>query len=312
MLLERLLNAYRVSGREFEIRNIIKEELNKIRCEFEEDLLGNIVITKNKKNVNLMISANMDTNGLIVTYIEEKGAIRVNKIGNVNLNNVVGSIVKFENGVEGIIYAAKENPEISYIYIDLGVDSKEDVNIKEGDSARFISDGFENENYIVNPGLDNAVGCYILLEILKAKRSIKDDVAIVFSTQGVLEGRGARAAAYNCNPNMAIILSGECTGDHIGGKGTVKLNEGPVLRIKDRSLIMCQNTKELLESISEKADIKIQYAVSTESSEGTLHKERCGISTGILGLPIRYRGTLKEMVSKKDIDSMKNLLNELI
>ena len=221
-------------------------------------------------------------------------------------------MVKFDNGVEGIICATKENPEISDIYIDLGVDSKEEVSIKEGDSARIVSNGFENEKYIVNYGLDNAIGCYILLEILKEKRNIKEDVAIVFSTQGVLGGRGARTAAYNFNPNMAIIISGECTGDHIGGKGTVKLNDGPVLRIKDRSLIMCQNIKELLESTSEKVDVKIQYAVSTESSEGILHKERCGISAGILGLPIRYRGTLKEIVSKKDIDSMKKILNELI
>lgn len=312
MLLEKLLNSYRVSGREFEIRNIIKEELNGIGYKFEEDLLGNIVVAKNKENIKLMISANMDIKGFIVTYIEEKGFIRVNKIGDFNLNDVIGSIVRFDNGKEGILCASKENPDISDIYIDLGVESKEELSIKEGDSATILSYGFENEKYIVNYGLDNVAGCFILLELLREKRSIRDDVAIVFATQGVLGGRGARAAAYECNPDMSIVLSGECAGDHIGGKGIIKLNEGPVLRIKDKSLIICQNIKELLENTAEKSETKIQYAVSTELSEGGLHKERCGISTGVLGLPIRYRGTLKEMVSKKDIHSMKKILNELV
>ena len=80
MLLEKLINAFGVSGYEKEIRNVIREEIRDLADEITVDALGNLIVYKagvgeNKKKI--MASAHMDEIGFQVVKIEEKGSIRV-------------------------------------------------------------------------------------------------------------------------------------------------------------------------------------------------------------------------------------------
>ncbi len=62
MLLKRLSNAIGVSGREDEVRNIIREELVNYVDEIRTDSLGNLIVYKKgkKSGPRVMLAAHMD------------------------------------------------------------------------------------------------------------------------------------------------------------------------------------------------------------------------------------------------------------
>jgi endoglucanase len=315
IMLEKLINAFRVSGYEGDMINIIKEEIKDINYEIKEDKMGNLIIKMGEGSEKLMISANMDQSGVMATYIDDKGFVRINSIGEIKPATILSRLIVFQSGIIGRVSSAKENPKFEDLFVDFGLDSEEQVRekVKEGDVACILASGFEVEDKIVTPGLNNTIGCYALLRVIKEVKELNKEVYFVFSSQGELGGRGARAAAYSIDPDYSIVLGVQEAGDYRGGKGNIKIGAGPIIRIKDNSLIMCEEIKAMLEEASEKLQVKIQYGVYTEGTEGGLiHKERAGVKTGVLAIPIRYKHSMEEMVSMNDVEDVIKVLKELV
>ena len=87
---------------------------------------------------HLLLDAHIDEIGLVVTYIEEGGFLRVGQAGGVDRRLVMGSpvVVHAKNGdIPGVVGSVpphiqsgeKKNPQIDEIWIDTGLDEKEDV-----------------------------------------------------------------------------------------------------------------------------------------------------------------------------------------
>lgn len=314
IMLEKLINAFRVSGYEGDMKNIIKDELKEVDCDINEDKMGNLIVKMGKGSEKLMISANMDQAGLMATYIDDKGFVRVSNIGEINPSHILHRLVVFESGIVGKVASSKEKPNMEDLFIDFGLSGKEEIleKVKEGDAACILASGFEVEDKIISPGLNNRIGCYTLLRAIKGVKELNKEFYFVFTVQGELGGRGARAAAYSIDPDYSIVLGIQEAGDYIGGKGNIKLGQGPVIRIKDKTLIMCEEIKNLIEDAAQKADVKIQYGICNEGTEGgVIHKERSGIKTGVLAVPIRYNHSMTEMVSIKDVENIINILKGL-
>lgn len=324
-LLEALLSAFGVSGHEEEVRTLICEELNRIGAYHEVDKMGNVIVRIGRKleeEKRYMITAHMDTMGVIVTYIDEKGFARVGKIGDFKEVTMVNTIVEFENGNSGRVCAAKEDPKIEDLYIDLGVDSREEALelIEEGDVAIFTSNIIEERNNIIAPFLENRVGCYMMLKLIEELCNDKDlvgnldkELLFVFSTQNKVGGRGVRAAAHNLNPTYCIVIDGEEATDNLGGKGNFKIGDGVGIKFMDRTLIMHHEIKEILEDAFNKLEIKPHYIFSEKGGDGAaIHKEGNGVKTGTLVYPVRYKDTNLEMVRKKDIETGIQILMKAI
>lgn len=81
-LLLKLINSFGISGKEDEIRNVIRETLNEVDCDVHEDSIGNILVKIGVGKTKVMICSNMDSVGFIVNDIEEDGMIKVNNIEN--------------------------------------------------------------------------------------------------------------------------------------------------------------------------------------------------------------------------------------
>jgi putative aminopeptidase FrvX len=319
IMLQKLVSAFGVSGREDEVRAVIIEELSDIKCDIKEDKMGNLIVKlgedEGSGGQKIMFCAHMDEIGLIATFIEDNGFVRVGNIGGINPSDIVHNFVVFQNGAMGKVGAAKPEPKIEDLFIDLGVASREEalMKIKEGDTACLLSDGMEVEDKIMSPCLDDRIGCYILLRMIKEIKESKSELYFVFSTQEELGGRGARAAAYAINPDYCIVLDTQETGDYIGAEGKLELGKGPVIKIKDKTLIMHHEIKEMLERAAQKAVVKIQYGISNGSTDGgNIHKENGGIRTGVLSIPCRYTHSISEMVSMKDVEDAIKLLKGLI
>lgn len=314
-LLKKLLDAFGVSGREDEIRNAIKSEIDNKEFEIKEDKLGNLIVKAGSGNERIMICAHMDSVGLISTFIEDSGYIRMGQVGSYKMDELRGNYAEFENGVIGKIGLSGSGEDLNSVFVDIGAKNRKEAvkKVTEACTARVISDYYDLNKNITGPGLDSRIGCYILLNIIKNMKESDKELYFVFSSQKQLEGRGARAAAYEIDPDYCIVLDTEECRDVPGGSGNLKLGEGPVLTVMDRTLITNHKIKSLLEEAAAKAKVKLQYGVSGEGSEGGLiHKERGGIMTGVLNVPIRYKYSASEMISLKDVENTISVVKNIL
>lgn len=311
-LLGNLIDSFSVSGNEVQVKNIIKDELKSIQCDLSEDKMGNLIAAFGKGNEKIMICAHMDSIGFMVSYIEDNGLILVEKIGDFKDEYVVNSFVRFENGTIGRLCRSGKQ-----LFIDIGLNNrvKSSEKVKIGDTACLVGPYIKvGKNNIISPLLDNKVGCYVLIKLIKECTQVEDKrVYFVFSTEEELGGRGARAAAYNIDPDYCIVLGMENAKDIETSRGNVELGKGPVLKIMDKSLIMHEDIKKMLEDSAQKTSVNIQYSISVENSEGgLLHKERAGIRTGELDIPCRYKHSCSEMVCIDDVENTIKILRQII
>jgi len=314
-LLERLCKSFGVSGSEEIVRELIKNELKDICCDIKEDKMGNLIVMMGKGQEKIMISSHIDQIGVIVTYIEDSGILRVGNIGNLKAEEIVHNFVKFKDGTIGKIGASKYNPSMEDLYIDLGLKSREEVlkKVKEGDTAAFENPYLSIGNNIVSPSLNNRVGCYILLRLIKEIKTFTRETYFVFSTQQELGGRGARAAAFSIEPNYCIVVDLEGSGDVPGAEGELKLGKGPAISIMNRTLIIHHEIKAMIENGAKESDVEIQYAISTEDTDGGhIHKEIGGIRTGVFSVPCRYLHSVSEMVCLDDVEDAVKVLTKIL
>ena len=83
-LLKRLSEVSGISGFEDEVRDLIKEEIKDYVDEIKTDVMGNLIAVKKGKGENplkVMISAHIDEIGFLVSYIDDKGFLRLDKGG---------------------------------------------------------------------------------------------------------------------------------------------------------------------------------------------------------------------------------------
>lgn len=323
-LIERLLNSFGVSGRESSIKNIIKSEIEaikinkKISMEVKEDAVGNIIVKVGNGREKFMICTHVDNGGVIATMIENSGFIRAYPIGNIKPEKLVRTLVKFENGVLGRIDSAKDKPSKDDLFIDLGITSKGVAinQIKEGDAAEVVGHIMNSNGRVMGPNLHSRLACYIVIEVIKRMNDLDNldkEMYFVFSTQMETGFKGAIAASYEIKPNTAIVLDALEAEDFTGGKGDIKLDNGPIVSIFDKSLVIHHEVKETIENAAQGANINIQYSIGTEKNEGGfIHKEAGGIKTGMIGVPCRYMYTQEEMMSLKDVNSTIDLIYSII
>ncbi|QXE19378.1 M42 family peptidase [Clostridium sp. 001] len=309
-LLIKLINSFGVSGKEDEVREVVKERLNEINQDMYEDDIGNVIVKLGSGETKIMLCTHMDSAGFIVNHIDDDGMIRVDNIGNFKKEDISHSFIRFDNGTLGKIYTSHEGE-----FVDIGVNEKEDAlkKVNEGDMASLVGPYLSvGDNNVISPLLHNKVGCYILLKLIEYVKVENAELDFVFASQGEIGGIGARIAANNINPDYCIIVGTENAANAEERKNNINIDEGPVIKIMDSSLIMHKDIKEMLENCAKRSEINLQYSISTGKSEGELvHKERIGIRTGEIAVPCRYKYSTSEMVSINDIEDTIKVLKQL-
>ncbi|SHK21702.1 endoglucanase [Hathewaya proteolytica DSM 3090] len=319
-LMDRLIEIFRVSSRESLAREEIKKQLDSVKAEVQEDKLGNLILkvpAKGESKEKLMITCPIDTAGLMITYIEKEGFIRVDCVGKMDVQDIINRRVTTSLGVTGVVRCNAEKPTMRDVYVDFGFKSKEEAEsmmVREGECVQLNAEKVQlcNDKY-AGTGLGGAAVVNVLADVIKENENFSKDCYFVFASQGQLEGRGGRAAAYEIDPDYCIVLGTECTGDSFGGKESIKLDNGPVLVLRDKNLIISKELEEGIEKAAKDSKVSIQRSLGTSvTAGGPIHKELGGISTGVIALPVRYKGTPMEMVSLKDMEALKKLIESII
>lgn len=307
------IDAHGVSGCEGAVRDFIRAQITPFADKVYTDTLGNLVAVKRGAGKKVMLMAHTDEIGLVCSYVDDDGFIRVAPVGGVNPANFLNSHVTFENGVRGVFSSNKKEPGTGDCFVDIGERDRAAVlsRVEIGMTARFDSDSFENGSVIVSRSLDDRLGCYILAELMKRRPETDAEVYYVFTVQEEVGLRGAKVSGFDISPDIAIAVDVTRAVDTPDDEDYgCKLHGGAAIKVRDRSAICSRVVIEGMERVAAQRDIPVQrdVLVSGGTDIGAVQTAGRAVQVGGVSIPVRRVHTCSETASKKDVAAVCDLL----
>jgi putative aminopeptidase FrvX len=310
-LIRQLTEAFGPSGHEEPIRQVIRAAIEPLADQIRVDALGNLIVRKaGSGGKKVMLAAHMDEIGVMVSYVDEKGFLRFQPLGGIDLMTLVGGRVQFADGAIGVICAEdrqayKKEPLLSKLFLDVGATSHEEARARLGQAAGFVRPFADLGQRLVAKAFDDRIGCAVLIAALQRLGRSPHDVSFVFSVQEEVGLRGARTSAFGLEPELGIALditAAADTPEH--RKLAMKLGSGPCIKVMDAGMIAHPGVKDLLIRTAERHGIPYQLEVldggTTDAS--AIQLAGSGVPAGCVSIPCRYYHTPSEMVDLRDVE----------
>ncbi|MCD6238712.1 MAG: M42 family peptidase [Thermotoga sp.] len=327
-LIKKLTGIFSPSGREERIREAILGEVKPYVDEYEVDKLGNLIVHKKGRGKKILLDAHMDEVGFVVTYIDDKGFLRIEPVGGVNPLTLLYKRVQFESGTIGTVgiegKTAKElkenykNVTFDNIYVDIGVTSRKQAEnkVKRGMFGGYMTEFAVLGDRLVAKSMDDRIGCAIIIQTLKELDMSPNDIYAVFAIQEEVGLIGATVSAYGIEPDMGIALDVTGWGDTPGGMKRVAmtLGKGPAIKVKDHYMIASKTVVDLLVKTAEESKIPYQMEVLVYGgTDGAMiQRTKKGVPTGVISIPCRYVHTQSEIVDYNDVLNTVKLLRSVL
>lgn len=301
------------------------------------DVYGTAVgVINPKASYKVVIEAHADEISWFVNYITEEGYIYVRRNGGsdhqiapsmrVNIHTDKG-IVKGVFGWPAIHVrdAGKEEaPSLKNIFIDIGAESKKEVEsmgVHVGCVITFVDELMElNKNFLTGRALDNRMGGYMIAEVTRRlsenKKKLPFGLYIVNSVQEEIGLRGAEMISRRIKPDLAIVTDvTHDTGSPMYNKkesGNLKCGAGPVVCYGPA---VQNNVLKMIIQTAEKKKIPFQRQAvsrSTGTDTDSFAYSAEGVASALISLPLKYMHTTVETVHKEDVENVINLIYEVI
>lgn len=294
---------------------------------YRTDNLGNLIVEKKGKAVpskKLMIAAHMDEVGFIVTHIDESGELCFNAVGGVLPAVVFGRQLVFKNGIYGAVAGkplhllkddeTDEQPKISSLRIDIGAENREEAEklVSVGDCAYFtgVQRDF-GDGFMSGKALDDRVGCGIMLEMINSR--LPYDCTFVFTVQEEIGTRGAKAAAFSVNPDLAVVIETTTACDINGSEDenrVCELGKGPVISYMDRGTVYDRELYRFGFETAKEAGIPCQTksVVAGGNDSGAIHTAVGGVRTMAISVPCRYLHSPNCVIKESDLNNTAKLV----
>ncbi len=334
-VLRELSDGFGVAGFEDEVRETIARLVTPLVDEVKTDALGNLfAIRRGAANRaderTLMLDAHMDEIGFMVKWVDENGYIRFAPIGGWDERIVPGHrvILLTREGTKhhGVIGTApphivppderKKPIPMERMFVDVGATTRDEVagmGIRIGDPLTIhyplaqLQDG-----YVTGKAFDDRAGCCVLIEAASRLAEHALGMTVVFSfVFGEEVGlRGARTAAYQLKPDLAIAVEGTAAADMPGvpeENQPVRLGLGPAISVADRSIVVSRKIIATLESVAESGSIPYQHKLPFYggTDAGAIHLSRGGVLAGVISVPCRY---IHSPISTLRLDDLENTI----
>jgi len=330
-LLKTLSEAHGPTGYEDKVGTIMREEMKKYADSIEVDRMGNVIAKRGDGKPIYMIAAHMDEIGFIVKYIDKKGYLWFVSMGGFYEPTVYHSrvVVHSDKGpVFGVIGGKpihimeeeerKKPIKLRKLFIDVGCSSKKEVEslgIHAGTPVTFSRSCVKIKDFITGKALDNRVGCYAMLEILKKIKKFKGTLYCVATVQEELGLKGAGVSAFHLRPDFAIVIDvslaaqagvEEKDADLICGNGPAV----SYVEAGGRGLVADPQMNKWMIETAKKNRIPYQIEVGWGgmTDAAIISTTREGIPTASVGIPTKYIHSPVEMVHKKDIENTVKLI----
>lgn len=183
-----------------------------------------------------------------------------------------------------------------------------------------MKDGFMDLNeYYCGRALDDKIGGMVNIEVLKylKEENIKlpFNLVVVNAVQEEVGLKGAEMAAKLIKPDIAIVIDVTHDTSTLAYDKKIQgsVNAGEGLVIMDTPSIH-KKLKNTIIEIAELRKLPYQLVVNGKSSgtNADSYAYPNGIPTALLKLAMRYMHTTVEMVSKKDVGNLIELLKSII
>jgi endoglucanase len=334
--LHELLLTPSPTGREQRIQRVVRERMKRYSTSIETDLHGNVIVGINTKAPRkVMLAGHCDQIGLMVRHITNEGFIYVAALGGMDLGVLHGARVTIhgeKGAVEGVIgrkpihHQSSEERErlksdIDKIWIDIGAKTKRDADkrVAIGDPVTFQLSILEMANGLVcSPGLDDKVGLFVAMEVLRRCAEGKINVALysVSTVQEEIGLRGATTSAYSIHPEVGIAIDVTHASDNPGSENPkatpCKLGSGPTITSGPNTNPVVE---KLLKDSAKKTKSPFQPAPSTRplgNDAGSIQIARGGVAAASIGIPNRYMHTQAEICSYKDLEAAIDILAHFV
>ncbi|MEE0370379.1 MAG: M42 family metallopeptidase [Clostridia bacterium] len=324
-LLEELTQAWGVSGREKNVRAIIRREIRDYVDECYTDAMGNLIAykkgTDSENNKKIMYTAHMDEIGFQVTHIEGDGRIKVYSVGWTWTSAIFNDKVIFQNGVIGVVGCdgpvEEAQNKAQALYIDIGCTNKEETMkyVQPGDYCGFIGKYYELQNDRISAkSLDDRVACYVLIEAIKKNQGqYPNDIYYVFTVQEEVGCRGSVVAAERIKPDIGVSV--DVTPDHYYPcdlKGCNEVGKGVGVTFGNPSAMLDEYLVNEMVKTCEDNAIDYQRDVMDRGGTDASSMNRAYYGTRVAGISIvdRYPHSQSSVISKHDVECAIELVDK--
>ncbi|MBA4055734.1 MAG: peptidase M42, partial [Marivirga sp.] len=277
------------------------------------DVYGSVVgVVNPKATYKVVIEAHADEISWFVNYITEDGYIYVRRNGGsdhqiapsmrVNIHTDKG-IVKGVFGWPAIHVrepGKEEPPSLKNIFIDIGAESKKEVEslgVHVGCVITFEDELMEmNQRWLVGRALDNRMGGYMIAEVARKlhenKKKLPFGLYIVNAVQEEIGLRGAEMISRRIKPDLAICT--DVTHDtqspmyNKKESGNLKAGAGPVLCYGPA---VQNNVLKMVIETAQKRKIPFQRQAvsrSTGTDTDSFAYSAEGVASALISLPLKY------------------------
>lgn len=156
----------------------------------------------------------------------------------------------------------------------------------------FDSDSFRfGSGFVKSKAIDDRAGCLIMMDMINGGPEY--DAWYAFTVQEEVGTRGAKAAAFTIEPDIAVVLETTTACDIAetsGAKRVCELGRGCVVSYMDRATIYDRELYQLARSTADKLGIANQTKtlIAGGNDSGAIHVSRGGVRTCALSVPCRY------------------------
>jgi tetrahedral aminopeptidase len=334
--LSRLLEAPSPSGFEQPAQRIVRQRMRPFADQIRPDVHGNTIVALNPKgSPRVMLAGHCDQVGFLVRHIADEGFIHFVSIGGIDASVVPGqrlTVWTAGGPVHGVVgrkpvHLMKPEErggrvELSDLWIDIGAKNRDEAarSVAIGDSITYRLEVIRmGSDLIVAPGLDDKVGVFIVMEVLRLLKASGRCTCAVFAVSTVQEEiglRGAHTSCFGLDPQVGIAVDVTHAADYPGidkkTAGDITLGKGPVVSVGAN--INPVVSRLLLEAAARKS-IPVQRLGepgATGTDANVIQISRAGVAAGLLSIPDRYMHTPVEENHLADVENAIRLLTETI
>lgn len=325
-LLLRLSNADAVASKEEEVRNILWNECNRYSSKIDFDGLGSILFYKESKAkapLKVMFTAHIDEVGFLVRHISDIGMLYLIRVGGVLEKSMEMQKVRIttyqHEKISGLMNVVKdEQGKVKEIYVDVGVDSKEEVQalgIEIGNMVTFDTDCqvVGGDSVIAGKAMDDRAGCYVISEGLKEMYSQNCEAELIFAGTSSEEVgiRGGRTSVAMADPDIVFAIDvanhPELIRDHTNHR---QIGKGVMLVCYDKTLAPNEKLLRYVKEVADKENIPYQLDMFSGggTDAGNAHLVGKGKLAMVVGIPLRYCHGSVSYVHKTDLDAAVRLV----
>ncbi|WP_312643575.1 M20/M25/M40 family metallo-hydrolase [Hydrogenoanaerobacterium sp.] len=295
------------------------------------DNLGNLIcsVREAKQGArHYMLDAHIDEIGMIVTYIDSDGFLKVSIVGGIDRRLLLASevVVHGKQPLTGIICSTpphlqgdgeKKNPKIDDLYIDIGMNREQaQAAVCLGDRVTIKARSREMlGDLITSKALDDRAGCAAVIRAVQllADTDLDCGITLTLTTQEETGAAGAKTAAFSVAPTHCITVdvSFGYTPDAPRHK-CGDLCKGPMIGIAP---ILSKHMSDRMIEIAKECGIPYQLEVmggTTGTNADGIVPSGAGVATSLLSIPQHYMHTPVEKVSVGDIENTAKLIVEFI